>query len=162
MLTQPSHGRWVALTSYVGIYGLDVDQPNGVLVYGRSVTAHEISDGLSQTLLAGERPPSADMWYGWWYSSWGQRGRGNCDMLLGVREINVGGAFTENCPRGPDHFRPGRIDEQCDLFHYWSLHPGGANFAFCDGSVRFLSYSADPVMPALATRAGGEAVRAPE
>ena len=39
---------------------------------------------------------------------------------------------------------------------------GGANFAFADGSVRFLSYSADAVMPALSTRAGGEAVAVPD
>ena len=31
-------------------------------------------------------------------------------------------------------------------------------FAFCDGSVRFLRYDADAVLPALATRAGGETV----
>jgi prepilin-type processing-associated H-X9-DG protein len=42
------------------------------------------------------------------------------------------------------------------VFHFWSLHPGGAHFAFADGSARFLSYSADSVLPALATRAGGD------
>ena len=41
---------------------------------------------------------------------------------------------------------------------FWSLHPGGANFAFADGSVKFLRYSAADILPALATRAGGEAV----
>jgi prepilin-type processing-associated H-X9-DG protein len=50
----------------------------------------------------------------------------------------------------------------CDALHFWSLHSGGANFAFADGSVRFLRYSADDVMPALATRAGGEVVAIPE
>ena len=48
------------------------------------------------------------------------------------------------------------------MFHFWSPHPGGANFAFADGSVRFLRYSADSIMPALATRAGGEVVSVPE
>ncbi len=37
-----------------------------------------------------------------------------------------------------------------------------ANFLFADGSVRFLSYSANPIMPALASRAGGEAVAVPD
>jgi prepilin-type processing-associated H-X9-DG protein/prepilin-type N-terminal cleavage/methylation domain-containing protein len=54
------------------------------------------------------------------------------------------------------------FDDPCGMFHFWSPHSGGANFAFCDGSVRFLAYSANPVMPALATRAGGEAVSVPE
>ena len=66
------------------------------------------------------------------------------------------------CSKGPFHFVAGRADDLCSAFHFWSPHPGGANFAFCDGSVRFLSYSADPVMPALATRAGGETVNVPE
>ena len=48
------------------------------------------------------------------------------------------------------------------MFHFWSPHPGGAHFAFCDGSVRFLAYSADPMMPALASRAGGEVVTVPD
>ncbi len=44
------------------------------------------------------------------------------------------------------------------MFRFWSLHPGGANFLFVDGSVHFLPYSTRPIMPALASRAGGEAV----
>jgi prepilin-type N-terminal cleavage/methylation domain-containing protein/prepilin-type processing-associated H-X9-DG protein len=41
-------------------------------------------------------------------------------------------------------------------------HPGGASFAFADGSVRFLTYSANDILPALASRAGGEAVGVPD
>jgi prepilin-type processing-associated H-X9-DG protein len=63
--------------------------------------------------------------------------------------------------RGPFVFGPGRFDNPCDSYHFWSLHLGGANFAFCDGSVRFLSYAAAPLLPALATRAGGESVEIP-
>jgi prepilin-type processing-associated H-X9-DG protein len=44
------------------------------------------------------------------------------------------------------------------LHHFWSQHPGGANWAFADGSVRFLRYANASLMPALATRAGGEVV----
>jgi prepilin-type processing-associated H-X9-DG protein len=46
----------------------------------------------------------------------------------------------------------------CIVYH----HPGGAHFLFGDGSVRFVSYGAAPIMPALATRNGGEAVNIPE
>jgi prepilin-type processing-associated H-X9-DG protein len=62
------------------------------------------------------------------------------------------------CGPGEYPFRPaGGTDDPCGVFHFWSLHPGGANFAFCDGSVRLLPYAAAGLLPALATRAGGEA-----
>jgi prepilin-type processing-associated H-X9-DG protein len=83
-------------------------------------------------------------------------------MLLGAREINAGARFARNCPTGPYHFQAGRFDNQCDLFHYWSPHAGGANFLFADGSVRFLRYEADAVLAALATRSGGEVFPQPE
>jgi prepilin-type processing-associated H-X9-DG protein len=113
--------------------------------------------------VAGERPPSADFWYGWWYAGFGQAGTGSGDMLLGVRERNRGGyIYTYFCAPGPYSFSPGRFDNQCDLFHFWSPHPGGAHFLFGDGSARFLGYAADPILPALATRAGGEVAALPD
>jgi len=81
--------------------------------------------------------------------------------LLGVREINSGDGVlgaARNCWFGPYFFSPGALQNQCDPFHFWSLHPGGANFLFGDGSTRFLTYAVAPLMPALASRAGGEAV----
>ena len=82
-------------------------------------------------------------------------------MILGVRERNFSADY-KSCPPGPYKFAHGEPKNPCDTFHFWSLHPGGANFAFADGSVRFLSYAADSVMSALSTRAGGEVVAVPE
>ena len=82
-------------------------------------------------------------------------------MLLGARERNYGGGYVSECPPGPYHYQAGQIDNQCDVFHFWSLHSGGANFAFGDGSVRFLTYSSDAILPALATRSGGEVTELP-
>ncbi len=55
----------------------------------------------------------------------------------------------------------GRLDSQCDAFHFWSLHEGGCNFHYADGSVAFRTYSFNKILPALATRAGGEAIEEP-
>jgi len=107
--------------------------------------------------MIGERPPSADNWYGWWYAGHGQAGSGSPDMLLGVAEVNDGARYAEDCGSGPFRFSNGNPDRQCDLFHFWSLHSAGANFATAGGSVHFLSYSTDEnLMRALATRNGRE------
>jgi prepilin-type processing-associated H-X9-DG protein len=100
------------------------------------------------------------LWFGWWYAGHGQQvGSGSGDMVLGVREIKV--IHLRGCPIGPYSFGPGRLDNMCDLFHFWSLHSGGGYFLFADGSVRFLGYDANPILPALASRAGGEVVELP-
>jgi prepilin-type processing-associated H-X9-DG protein len=83
---------------------------------------------------------------------------------MGVSEINQGenGPTFRGCPRGPYAYRAGNPKSLCSTFHFWSLHAGGANFAFADGSVRFLRYEAAPVMPALATRAGDDVATLPD
>ncbi|MCI0378669.1 MAG: DUF1559 domain-containing protein [Gemmataceae bacterium] len=151
-------GRVPALTNYVGVLGLAYDQPNGVLYLDSRTRMTDIQDGASNTMMVGERPPSADFWYGWWYAGFGQLGTGSADMLLGAREKNLRGPFVQGCPPGPYRFQPGQVKEQCDLFHFWSPHDGGAWFLAADGSARFLSYQADSILPALSSRAGGEVI----
>jgi prepilin-type processing-associated H-X9-DG protein/prepilin-type N-terminal cleavage/methylation domain-containing protein len=150
-------------TSYLGVMGRDHNTLDGVLFLGSRISFSEITDGASQTLLIGERPPSADERLGWWYAGWGQHKDGSGDAVLGVRGFNqISHPNDRECPRGPYHFVWGLFEDQCDAYHFWSPHSGGAHFAFCDGSVRFLTYSADSVLPALATRAGGETVTMPD
>lgn len=153
--------RIVALTSYVGNVGSDYRAKNGVLYADSATTFGFITDGTSNTLLFGERPPSTDFWYGWWYAGYGQNGEGSPDALLGAAEFNDGASYLESCGPGPHRFGPGKFTEMCSTLHYWSPHPGGANFAFADGSVHFLSYSAAEILPKLATRAGAEPVSLP-
>ena len=87
---------------------------------------------------------------------------GTCDITLGVREFNSpSDSGYSQCPVGPYHFSPGNVNNPCDMFHFWSFHSGGSNFVMGDGSVRFLTYEADNVMPALSTRAFGDVATLP-
>lgn len=147
----------VAFSTYLGVEGLNAAVRDGILFFDSRVRLGDITDGTTNTLMVGERPPSPDFRFGWWYAGVGQALDGSADMLLGVEEHNY--TFrAPTCVEGPYRFGAGQLDNMCDTFHFWSLHAGGANFLFADGSVHFLSYSAVALMPALASRAGGEAV----
>ncbi len=152
----------VALGSYLGVAGTRHARRNGVLYKGSTVRFTDIADGTSNTLMVGERPPSPDLWVGWWYAGYGVDYSGTADTVLGVRERgSVSDPTFPDCGSGSAHFKEGRFDSMCDVMHFWSPHAGGANFAFADGSVHFLTYSADAILPALATRAGGEVAEIP-
>lgn len=159
-------GRVVASTNYLGVNGLDWSTEDGVFYRDSKTKMIDILDGASNTLLIGERPPSSDYWYGWWYASFGQQSTGSCDILLGVRETKAPAiveTYLESCEVGPYHFRAGELGKQCDTLHFWSHHPGGAVFAFAGGSVHFFAYdSADSILPDLATRRGRESVVLPD
>jgi len=162
-ISQRTH-ELVAFTSYLGVSGLDYSTKDGVLYQDSRTGLLEITDGTSNTLLLGERPPSADLQFGWWYAGVGQRVTGSADLVLGVREQNLQPIVSGSpCGPGAYPFMPAKgFSDQCGMFHFWSPHSGGANFAFADGSVRFISYSANPIMPALASRSGGEVVTVPD
>jgi len=58
----------VAFTDYLGVWGTDYTKPDGVLFVDSAVRLIQIFDGTSNTLMIGERPPSADYNLGWWYA----------------------------------------------------------------------------------------------
>ena len=151
-------GAGRAYSSYLGVSGTFTGQPDGVLTGGQVlVRLTDITDGTSNTLMVGERPPSNHFMSGAWYV-------GDYGMFQGsILPVEyVQNPRFHNCWPAPGmvsyQFGPGRIDNRCDEFHYWSLHRGGANFGFADGSVHFLPYSVRPLMQALASRSGGEVV----
>jgi prepilin-type N-terminal cleavage/methylation domain-containing protein/prepilin-type processing-associated H-X9-DG protein len=145
----------VAFTGFLGVNGTNYRNRDGVFYTDSNFAFKDVTDGLSNTLFVGERPPSTDLIFGWWFDGQGQRGTGSGDVTLGVLERNV---EEPSCLPGPYMYKAGDLTNNCDQFHFWSLHPGGANFLFGDDSVHFIPYSAANILPAMATRAGGEPV----
>jgi prepilin-type N-terminal cleavage/methylation domain-containing protein/prepilin-type processing-associated H-X9-DG protein len=173
---------WVNATFALGSYGGNggklsfdgvLDPPascDGVFFKSRQVRMADITDGLSSTLLLGERyhrdaefdrltlalDPGMYPLGSWgaWASAafqWGSQ----ADVLLGAPvPINY---------RVPAGSGSGDFSwEEYRLCAYGSGHGQGANFAFADGSVRFVSDSiALGTLQALSTRAGCEVVSIP-
>jgi prepilin-type N-terminal cleavage/methylation domain-containing protein/prepilin-type processing-associated H-X9-DG protein len=163
---QQAQGHTVAFTAYLGNSGRNATTRDGILYPDSRIRLLDIRDGASNTLLVGERPPSADLLFGWWFAGWGQAGDGSCDVVLGSSEItnfSHGYSNAPTCTAGIVYpFAPGRVNNPCDQYHHWSFHAGGTNFLMADGSVRFIGYDAgNAVLDALATRAGQEAVSVP-
>jgi prepilin-type processing-associated H-X9-DG protein len=155
-----------AFTSYIGlagIAGLEGYYPPRLGPFGSApgIRLTDVVDGTSRTIAIGERPPPSSLQAGRWYPAVLYVAIGNGpDEYLRFPELND---YDAGCPHsGFPSLGPGRIDNPCDRFHLWSFHPGGANFLFCDGSARFLSYSANSMIPALSTIAGGEEVSIPD
>ncbi len=151
----------VAFTTYLGVNGQDFTTRDGVFYLDSKTRTAEIRDGLSNTIMIGERPPSTDRWFGWWYAGYGQLGSSSLDSLLGVREHNIGSRGNSICGSGPFSFRPGHPEFQCSSLHYWSQHPGGAQFVLADGSLKFMPYESVELLPAMASRSGGEIFEMP-
>ena len=160
------NGR-AALTDYLGVNGNNQFQEaggqDGILYINSGVTIGSITDGTSNTLLVGERPPSNTLLYGWMWAGAGERPSfGTADVVLGVHER------PDTPSHEPEFFRPGSLNDPSDLhrFHFWSLHNGGGNWLYADGSVHFITYSAGTayiagsnsvtVLGAMASRAKGE------
>ncbi len=154
------HRDW-GLLNYLGVAGTGYMNNDGLSHIDLQIRPAAIRDGLSNTIHLGERPSARDGLHGGWYATWGTNFAFGAQFLsVNSRESSF--SSGERCVYPELDFYAGRPNSTCDLNHFWSLHPGGANFAFADGSVRFLSYSADSVMPALSTRAGGETAAVPD
>jgi prepilin-type N-terminal cleavage/methylation domain-containing protein/prepilin-type processing-associated H-X9-DG protein len=155
----------VAFTEYLGVSGIRSGDRLGILYSQSQVRMGQVTDGLSNTLLVGERPPSRDLDFGWWFAGDGYDRMSTGDTVLGAREMgywnyikNFATTQPGSCQTVKLGLQGGTVTDDCDQAHFWSFHNGGANFLLGDGSARFASYSIDAFLPELCTRNQGEVI----
>jgi len=159
---QSSASDQPGLTNYAAVYSdaeVPIDLKNNGVFYLNSRTRYDdLEDGSSQTLFVGEKPTSgAEM--GWASGSlatlrntgWTINGKPITPTMLAGNALGGPGSNPSPAPGAPSE--PGVVGG------FASRHPGGANFALGDGSVKFLKNSISVVVYArLANRADGNLV----
>lgn len=152
---------------------------DGILYYRSRVKVGDVLDGTTYTAIVGERPPDPSALWGWWdttidynapmYYQDPMQGTANVTRVVYPSHLGSGGTTCPVSNAGNNwlaiYQRPGVLglapspngvtsSNYCDFNNFWSNHSGGANWAFADGSVRFLPYSAVKIVRAIGTKSG--------
>jgi prepilin-type N-terminal cleavage/methylation domain-containing protein/prepilin-type processing-associated H-X9-DG protein len=111
---------------WTGVYAPG-EQCTGILYQRSRVRMREIQRGTSNTHLVGERYMNPFVYYT------GTDGADNESMYVGFDND----VYRDASAGSPRQDTPGLTSDR----QYGSIHTGGMNMAFCDGSVRTIEYS---------------------
>jgi prepilin-type N-terminal cleavage/methylation domain-containing protein/prepilin-type processing-associated H-X9-DG protein len=137
-------------------------QGDGMFYRNRRFGISDATDGTTNTLLFGERhfwdpvfdasPAVGDRIADWGWVWFG----GEADVHLGT-SVAINFKLPANFDSLPEGTQQTLFDDRINA--YGSGHPGGANFALADGSVRFIRESISPVtFLYLGMRADGQVI----
>jgi prepilin-type N-terminal cleavage/methylation domain-containing protein/prepilin-type processing-associated H-X9-DG protein len=135
--SDPVSSRDLGLSTYAGLHH-DVEAPidrdnQGVFFLDSAIRNKDIRDGSSHTIFIGEKIPVANRDLGWMSGTrWTLR---NTGIPMNADRKNARG----NVPTALDLEQPVPAGSGLPVGGFGSYHPGGANFAFGDGHVEFLS-----------------------
>ncbi len=119
---------------------IDMSDCSGVFHTRSMITMAEIEDGTSNTVLFGEKNLTPDAYFT------GTDGGDNQMLHQGMDSDNVR-YVSFSPPSDPSEVLTPQPDTPGAAFynHFGSAHASGANFALCDGSVRVINYSINPM-----------------
>ena len=136
----PRNGYLVAFTSYLGVSGMDLRRTTAsCFAIPAFAWATSLTGPATRCLPANGRRGRFSIRLVVRRPRAGYPVPGTCSLASGV---NVQTENDGSCPPGRYPYGPGDFSNQCDMFHFWSLHPGGEHFLLADGTVRFIEYSA--------------------
>ncbi len=158
-------GEGLACLDYLGISGPDKDAKNPLndTEYGRQRGILIGTKGLPNGDKLTEPPPirAKDVTDGLSNTTWLTEctGRGADEKKGAVDAIHGAWASGNNVTHIDSGINDDKLPEAWHNERIRSDHPGGANFAMCDGSVRFLGDdTSKKVIRALCSRDGGEMI----
>ena len=159
-------GGW-GVTNYIGVSGIGGGLPaftlsscddwgrveahqklqSGIFFGNSSIRLSDITDGTSSTFMLVERGVFDA------FNKWGGAGL-TLRCPFGLFDVTMPSVISKSVGGLQQ-----RKSTESDLYHIWSHHPGGSNYALADGSVKFYSYETDRrIQENLSTRSGAEIV----